>query len=83
MTTLETLNFDNLALRSLPVDPEHDNTTRQVVMILISSFNIGPKKRCVVLGNPFGPIFDDSGYPHNGRADKNTYLHDRRADKDS
>ena len=25
----------------------------------------------------------DSGYPHNGRADKNPYLHDRRADKDS
>ena len=24
-----------------------------------------------------------SGYPHDGRADKNPYLHDRRADKDS
>ena len=26
---------------------------------------------------------DDSGYPHDGRADKNPYPHDRRADKDS
>ena len=26
---------------------------------------------------------EDSGYPHDGRADKNPYLHDRRADKDS
>ena len=25
----------------------------------------------------------DSGYPHDGRADKNPYPHDRRADKDS
>ena len=25
----------------------------------------------------------DSGYPHDGRANKNPYLHDRRADKDS
>ena len=24
----------------------------------------------------------DSGYPHDGRADKNPYPHDRRADKD-
>ena len=30
MTTLETLNFDNLALRSLPLDTEQDNFTRQV-----------------------------------------------------
>ena len=28
-------------------------------------------------------IFNDSGYPHDGRADKNPYPHDRRADKDS
>ena len=28
-------------------------------------------------------VFKDSGYPHNGRADKNAYLHDLRADKDS
>ena len=27
--------------------------------------------------------FIDSGYPHDGRADKNPYPHDRRADKDS
>ena len=27
--------------------------------------------------------FTDSGYPHDGRADKNPYPHDRRADKDS
>ena len=25
----------------------------------------------------------DSGYPHDGRADKNLYPHDRRANKDS
>ena len=25
----------------------------------------------------------DSGYPHDGCADKNLYLHDRRADKES
>ena len=28
-------------------------------------------------------IQEDSGYPHNGRADKNPYRHDHRADKDS
>ena len=26
---------------------------------------------------------DDTGYPHDGRADKDSYLHDGRADKDS
>ena len=26
---------------------------------------------------------NDSGYPHDGRADKNPYPHDRRADEDS
>ena len=29
------------------------------------------------------PYLLDSGYPHDGRADKNPYPHDRRADKDS
>ncbi|XP_048731129.2 protein adenylyltransferase SelO, mitochondrial-like [Ostrea edulis] len=29
-TTLESLNFDNLALRSLPIDPEKENSIRQV-----------------------------------------------------
>ena len=29
------------------------------------------------------PKLYDSGYPHDGRADKNPYPHDRRADKDS
>ena len=28
-------------------------------------------------------VVKDSGYPHDGRADKNPYPHDRRADKDS
>ena len=28
-------------------------------------------------------VTSDSGYPHDGRADKNAYPHDRRADKDS
>ena len=27
--------------------------------------------------------FEDTGYPHDGRADKNSYPHDGRADKDS
>ena len=39
------------------------------------------------MGNPFHDSisrpFLDSGYPHDGRADKNPYPHDRRADKDS
>ena len=30
-----------------------------------------------------GKWFEDSGYPHDGRADKNPYPHRRRADKDS
>ena len=30
MTTLETLNFDNLVLRSLPIDPVKENFVRQV-----------------------------------------------------
>ena len=30
------------------------------------------------------PYFNlDTGYPHNGRADKDSYTHDGRADKDS
>ena len=29
------------------------------------------------------PIIQDSGYPHDGHADKNPYPHARRADKDS
>ena len=28
-------------------------------------------------------VEEDSGYPHDGRADKNPYPHDHRADKDS
>ena len=28
-------------------------------------------------------LTEDSGYPHDGRTDKNPYLHDRRADTDS
>ena len=27
--------------------------------------------------------FNDTGYPHDGRADKDSYPHDGRADKDS
>ena len=30
MATLETLNFDNVALRSLPIDKESQNVVRQV-----------------------------------------------------
>ena len=28
-------------------------------------------------------ILNDTGYPHDSRADKNPYPHDRRTDKDS
>ena len=28
-------------------------------------------------------LFPDTGYPHDGRADKDSYPHDGRADKDS
>ena len=28
-------------------------------------------------------VFSDTGYPHDGRADKDSYPHDGRADKDS
>ena len=28
-------------------------------------------------------LINDTGYPHDGRADKNSYPHDGRADKDS
>ena len=28
-------------------------------------------------------VFYDTGYPHDGRADKDSYPHDGRADKDS
>ena len=28
-------------------------------------------------------VIDDTGYPHDGRADKDSYPHDGRADKDS
>ena len=31
----------------------------------------------------FFDIFLDTGYPHDGRADKDSYLHDGRADKSS
>ena len=30
MATLETLHFDNLALKKLPLDPEKENFVRQV-----------------------------------------------------
>ena len=33
--------------------------------------------------NIFTNKFSNSGYPHDGCADKNPYPHDRRADKDS
>ena len=36
-----------------------------------------------MLTAPQADVDGDSGYLHDGRADKNPYLHDRRADKDS
>ena len=35
------------------------------------------------LGCEYDCLYIDSGYPHDGRADKNPYPHDCRADKDS
>ena len=29
------------------------------------------------------PVYNDTGYPHDGRADKDSYPHDGRANKDS
>ena len=36
-----------------------------------------------VLASRFNTVTNDSGYPHDGPADKNPYPHDRRANKDS
>ena len=36
-----------------------------------------------VTGDPIFTDFADTGYPHNGRADKDSYPHEGRADKDS
>ena len=44
MATLETLNFDNLALRSLPIDPEKSNFTRQVAGACFSKVKPTPVK---------------------------------------
>ena len=40
-----------------------------------------PRSRIKYVINKY--FWIDSGYPHDGRADKNPYPHDRRADKDS
>ncbi|XP_060077321.1 protein adenylyltransferase SelO, mitochondrial-like [Ylistrum balloti] len=42
MSTLETLNFDNLALRSLPIDSEKEVFTRQVSGACFSKINLSP-----------------------------------------
>ena len=36
-----------------------------------------------ILGSIFLKTFFDTGYPHEGLADKDSYPHDGRADKDS
>ncbi len=45
MATLETLNFDNLALRVLPIDPEQENYTRQVSGACFSRVKPTPLKK--------------------------------------
>lgn len=45
MTTLETLNFDNLALRSLPIDKEDDNYVRSVSGACFSKVKPTPVKK--------------------------------------
>ena len=38
------------------------------------------KRKCTIWEND---IYFDTGYPHDGRADKDSYPHDGRADKNS
>ncbi|XP_005102618.1 protein adenylyltransferase SelO, mitochondrial [Aplysia californica] len=47
--TLETLNFDNLALKSLPVDPNVEKTQRQVPGACFSQVSPTPVKRPVLI----------------------------------
>lgn len=44
LATLETLNFDNLALRSLPIDPCEENSQRQVKGACFSKVTPTPVK---------------------------------------
>ncbi|KAL4219840.1 hypothetical protein ACF0H5_020251 [Mactra antiquata] len=44
MASLETLKFDNLALRALPIDPEKENFTRQVPGACFSLVSPAPVK---------------------------------------
>lgn len=54
MTTLETLNFDNLALRSLPIDTVTDNYVRSVAGACFSKVKPTPvdKPSLVAVSQP-------------------------------
>ena len=51
MTTLENLNFDNLALRELPIDPKTDRSSRQVPGACFSRVDPLPVKNPVVVAH--------------------------------
>lgn len=51
LATLETLNFDNLALRSLPIDPREDNVQRQVRGACFSKVTPTPVKNPKVVAH--------------------------------
>ncbi|XP_021373897.1 selenoprotein O-like [Mizuhopecten yessoensis] len=49
MSTLETLNFDNLALRSLPIDPETKVFPRQVPGACFSKIKLSPVENPILV----------------------------------
>ena len=60
MATLETLNFDNLALRSLPIDPEKEIFPRQVKGACFSRVKPTPveKPHVVLVSEPALALLD-------------------------
>ena len=50
----------------------------------LRELSLAMKTRVPIRSGPKPHVaFPDTGYPHDGRADKDSYPHDRRADKDS
>ena len=74
-------------LRVVPAQNDIDRGhLRLGVLTLIQLGHIGPLTTFsyTLSGNTLLlTVFEDTGYPHDGRADKDSYPHDRRADKDS
>ena len=60
MATLETLHFDNKALRDLPIDPEQDNYVRQVSKACFSRVRPTPvtKPQTVAFSEPAMALID-------------------------